>query len=333
MQSSTVKALMLAGGSFFAVFSAAYAQQNPAPLPQIDFSKAEIEVLPVRGNVYLMVGEGGNTSVQIGNDGVLLVDTQFAEMSDKMLTAIRKLSDKPLRYIINTHAHPDHVGGNENLRKAGSTIAGVNVQMDISDAQRGAQIIAHQNVLNRMSAPTGQRAPTPPGGWPTDTFFGDSKKFRFNGEAIEVIHLPNAHTDGDSIVFFRSSDVISTGDIFLTTNYPFIDTARGGTIQGEIDALNRILDLIVPVYGQEGGTMVVPGHGRLCDLGDIVDYREMVTIIRDRIQDMVKKGMTLEQVKVAKPTRDYDPVFGSTTGFWTTDMFVEAVYKGLAQRQ
>jgi hypothetical protein len=146
-------------------------------------------------------------------------------------------------------------------------------------------------------------------------------------------HQPAAHTDGDSLVFFRRSDVISTVDIFTTTNYPVIDLAAGGTINGIIDGLNKIIDLIIPVYGQEGGTLVIPGHGRLCDLGDVINYREMATIVRDRVQDLVKKGQTLEQVKAAKPTRDYDPLYGSTTGFWTTDMFVEAVYKTLSAKK
>jgi len=148
-----------------------------------------------------------------------------------------------------------------------------------------------------------------------------------------VMHQPSAHTDGDSIVFFRRSDVISTGDIFTTTDYPVIDLAAGGTINGIIAGLNKIIDLIIPVYGQEGGTLVIPGHGRLCDLGDVINYREMATIVRDRVQDLIKKGQTLEQVKAARPTRDYDPLYGSTTGVWTTDMFVEAVYKTLSARK
>jgi glyoxylase-like metal-dependent hydrolase (beta-lactamase superfamily II) len=289
--------------------------------------------MPAQGNIYMLVGAGGNVSVQAGKDGVLIVDTQFALLSKKILAAIRTLSNGPIRYIINTHYHPDHTGGNENLRKAGSTIAGGNVSFDIRDAAEGAQIIAHENVLNRMSAPTGSQAPTPPDAWPTSTFFGDEKKLFFNGEGIEILHLPAAHTDGDSIVFFRRSDVISTGDIFTTTNYPIIDLAAGGSIQGIIDGLNKIIDLIIPVYGQEGGTLVIPGHGRLCDMGDVINYREMTVIIRDRIQDMIQKGMTLDQVKAARPTRDYDPLYGSSTGFWTTEMFVEAVYKGLRSKK
>jgi cyclase len=187
--------------------------------------------------------------------------------------------------------------------------------------------------LNRMSAPTGTQAPSPDGAWPTSTFLSDQKKLYFNGEGIDILHQPAAHTDGDSIVFFRRSDVISTGDIFTTTNYPIIDLAGGGSIQGTIAALQKIVDMIVPLYGQEGGTMVVPGHGRLCDFGDVLNFREMTIIIRDRVQDMIKKGMTLEQVKAARPTQDYDPLYGSTTGFWTTDKFVEAVYKSLSEKK
>jgi cyclase len=310
-------------GAFIIVLALAafaFAQQNQ------NLNNVEVHLLPVQGNIYMLVGAGGNMTVQVGKDGVLLVDTQFAALSPKILAAIRTLSTGPIRYIIDTHFHADHTGGNENLRKAGSTITGGNVSFDIRDAGEGAQIIAHENVMNRMPA-------TPAGALPTSTYIGDLKKLFFNGEGIEIIHPPAAHTDGDSIVFFRRSDVISTGDIFLTNSYPIIDLAGGGSIQGTIDALNRLVDMIIPVYGQEGGTLVIPGHGRLSDFGDLLNFREMTIIIRDRIQDMIKKGMTLEQVKAARPTRDYDPLFGTNTGFWTTDMFVEAVYKSLSQKK
>ncbi|HEX4274290.1 MAG TPA: MBL fold metallo-hydrolase, partial [Bryobacteraceae bacterium] len=288
-----------------------------------------IHALPVQGNVYMLVGAGGNITVQEGKDGVFLVDTMYAPLADKIVAAIRTISKGPIRYIVDTHVHGDHTNGNEALRKAGSTISGGNVSADIKDSAEGAQIIAHQNILNRMSAAKGAPDSAPSSMWPTDTYLTDEKDVFFNGEGIQVIHIPDAHTDGDSIVFFRRSDVISTGDIFTTTNYPIIDLARGGSIQGFIAGLQKIVDMIIPVYGQEGGTMVVPGHGRLCDLGDVLEYREMAIIIRDRIQDMVRKGMTLEQVKASKPTLDYDPLYGSTTGFWTTDKFVEAVYTSL----
>ncbi len=289
----------------------------------------EVHVLPAQGNVYMLVGAGANITVQIGKDGVLLVDAGSAAMPDKVLAAIRKLSDKPLRYIVDTSYHPDHTGGNEKLRKAGATIAGGNVAGDLgAAASEGAQILAFENVLNRMSAPTGTQSPTPVGAWPTDTYIDAEKKLFFNNEGIEILHMPSANTDGDSVVFFRRSDVIATGDLFTTTDYPMFDAATGGSINGLLNAVNKVIGMVIPVYGQEGGTLIIPGHGRLCDFGDLLNYREMATIIRDRIQDMIKKGMTLEQVKAAKPTFDYDPLYGKNPR-WTPDVFVEAVYKSL----
>lgn len=293
-----------------------------------DFDKVEVHTLPVQGNVYMLVGAGGNITLQAGKDGVLLVDTEYAEMTDKIVAAIRKISNGPIRYIINTHVHGDHTGGNENIAKLGSTIAGGNVAGNLTDASVGASIIAHENVLNRMSA---AKPPLPFGALPTDTYFTAQKNIFFNGEAVQIIHIPNAHTDGDSLVFFRRSDVLSAGDIFTPGNYPIIDLARGGNVQGILDGLNRIIQITVPADKQEGGTYVVPGHGRLCDQADVVEYRDMVTIIRDRIQDSIRKGMTLEQVKESKPTRDYDPLY-DTSSFWTKDMFVEAVYKSLSAK-
>ncbi|MGD0130836.1 MAG: MBL fold metallo-hydrolase [Bryobacteraceae bacterium] len=288
----------------------------------------EVHTQHVQGNVYMLSGAGGNITVQVGKEGVLMVDTGLANMSDKVVAAIRKLSDGPIRYVINTHVHADHTGGNEKIASLGSTIVGGNVTGDIADAGKGASVIAHQTLLDRMSMKDGNQPAYPSGAWPTDTFT-DEKDFYFDDEGIQAIHQPAAHTDGDSFVFFRRSDVVSAGDIFVTTGYPIIDLARGGSLQGEVDALNRLIALTIPAGKQEGGTMVIPGHGRLCDQADVVFYQEMVTILRDRIQSMIKKGMTLEQVKAARPTRDYDPVYGSTSGFWTTDMFVEAAYKSL----
>jgi cyclase len=289
----------------------------------------EVHTLPVQGQVFMLVttgAAGGNVTLQVGDDGVLLVDTSVPQVTTQLVAEIRKLSDKPIRYIINTHVHADHVGGNEALARMGSTIAGGNVGIG---AGEGAGVIAHENVMTRMSAPTGSAAPMPFAAWPTDTFFTAKKELFFNGEAIEVEHQPSAHTDGDSLVFFRRSDVVSTGDLFSTTSYPIVDVARGGNIQGVIAGLNRILDITIPRDKQEGGTYVIPGHGRLCDEADVLEYRDMVTIIRDRVEDLIAKGKTLEQVKAAKPTLDYDGRYGADSGPWTTSQFVEAVYKSL----
>jgi cyclase len=285
-----------------------------------------LAVWPIRDNVYMIVGEGGNTTVQIGEDGVLIVDTKLAAASEGLLGELRKLSNRPIRYVINTHAHPDHVGSNESIARAGSTIAGGNVSGAIADAGVGATVYAHENALVRL---TEQEPPLAPDALPTDVFFVPQKDLFFNGEAIQLLHKPAAHTDGDVIVFFRRSDVIAAGDVFSTTLFPVIRPEDGGGIEGVIAALNDIIELTVPAEKQEGGTMVVPGHGRLADEADVVEYRDMVTIIRDRIASMIEMGMTLEQVQAAQPTRDYDSRYGADSGFWTTKQFVEAAYQSL----
>jgi len=274
----------------------------------------------------MIVGAGGNTTVQIGDDGVLVVDTKLTAASGVLLDAIRQLSSKPIRYVINTHWHPDHVGSNELIAKSGSTIAGGNVSGAITDAGEGAAVIAHENVLARMS---GQDPPSAFEAWPTVTLFMPRKDIYFNGEAIEILHQPAAHTDGDSLVFFRRADVVSTGDVFTTTAYPVIRREDGGGIDGVIAALNRIIEITVPEEKQEGGTLVIPGHGRLSDEADVVEYRDMVTIIRDRIKSMLEMGMTLRQVQAAKPTADYDGRYGASNGLWTTEQFVAAAYESL----
>ncbi len=340
MQSNTSKLAALAAVAIASlVYSGVQGEARQAPQPGAGGGRggrgaapaaadAELHILHVQGNVHMLVGAGGNIALQIGDDGVLLVDTGLAANAEKVVAAIRTLSNKPIRYIVNTHVHPDHVGGNDYIGKLGSTIAGGNVG---AGAGVGAGIIAHENVLNRMSAPTGQQAPFPTTAWPTDTYISKQKELFFNGESLQVIHQPAAHTDGDSIVYFRKSDVIVAGDLFVTTTYPFIDSARGGNITGIIAALNNMLDIAIPKAMQEGGTYIIPGHGRLTDEADLLEYRDMITIIRDRIQDGVKRGQTLDQVKAGKPTLDYDARWGATSGFWTTDQFIEAVYKDLSK--
>jgi glyoxylase-like metal-dependent hydrolase (beta-lactamase superfamily II) len=305
-----VRVAALACAAVVGLGARVFTQQPPA---------ADIAAFHVQGSVWMLVGAGANIAVQVGNEGVLVVDTGLAQNADKVIAAIKKLSDKPIRWIINTHYHPDHTGGNEALAKAGSKTNG-----------QPAEIIAHENVLTRLSAPAANRSAA---SWPTDTYFPEEKDIYFNGEAVMIYHDAQAHTDGDSMVFFRKSDVLVAGDTFVTTSYPYIDQAGGGSIQGELNALNRILDIAVPAHEQEGGTFVIPGHGRICDEADVLEYRDMVTIVRDRIADMVKRKLTIDQVKAARPTLDYDLHYGATTGFATTAGFIEAVYKDLSNPQ
>jgi glyoxylase-like metal-dependent hydrolase (beta-lactamase superfamily II) len=283
-----------------------------------------IHILHVQGRVYMLVGGGSNITVQLGDDAVVLVDTGAAQMSEPILAAIRTLSQRPIEFIVNTSVDEDHTGGNQILAQAGHFNTG------LAGEQAGASIVAHLRVLDRMTAPTSKEAAVSQESWPTDTYDNDRWDL-FNDEAIVIEHPHAAHTDGDSIVFFRRSDVISVGDILTPEHFPIIDAARGGSVNGEIGALNQIIGILVPRENEEGGTYVIPGHGRLCDRDVVANYRDMVTIVRDRIEDLVKKGKTLEQVKAAKPTLDYDGIYGADTGPWTTDRFIEAIYRDLSE--
>ena len=284
-----------------------------------------VEVILLQPNVFLLAGAGGNVVAQVGADGVVLVDTGAGAASADVLAALKTLSPQPVRYIIDSSADPDHVGGNEAVSKAGASL----------DRSSGALTLAHERVLLRMSAPTGEKALFSEEAWPRSTYI-DKKSFYLNGEAIRIVHPPAAHTDGDSIVFFRRSDVLVTGDVFDQTRFPVIDVARGGSIDGEIAALNLLVDIAVsptPLPWQEGGTIVVPGHGRVCESAELVEYRDMVTIIRDVVQDMIAKGMTLAQIQAAEPTKGYTEGYGADSGPWTTKMFVESVYKSLTAKK
>jgi cyclase len=323
-----------------------------------------IRVLPVRGNVYVLMGAGANITLSVGLDGVLMVDSGSSDMSDQVLAAVRAVQQwveakaaaaappvlygaetrnsvtearradvpsKPIRYIVATSIAPDHIGGNARIATTGKTFTGGNVAGQLSDVGEGAAILAHENVQKRMATPPAGQPPFPTRAMPTDTYYGDSRKLStfFNGEGVMLLHQPSAFTDGDSMVYFRGSDVIAAGELFRTTTYPVVDTAKGGTINGLVEGLNHILDMSIPEFRSEGGTLVIPAYGRISDIADVAYYRDMTTVLRDRIQDMVKKGMTLEQVKAAKPTADYDGRYGATSGPWTTNMFVEAIYRTL----
>jgi glyoxylase-like metal-dependent hydrolase (beta-lactamase superfamily II) len=292
-----------------------------------------LQLLPVQGKVHMIAGAGGNIVVQAGDDGLFVVDTGRTDTSQQVLALLEQRFGKIIRFIVNTSADLDHVGGN-------MTLAGAGVAQNVREGAggrlggppAGAQIYAHEKVMNRLSAPTGALARLPFGFWPTDTFFTDEKQLFFNGEAIQIRHNPAAHTDGDVVVFFRRSDVIAAGDVYSTNSYPVFDPAAGGGYQGVIDGLNQLLEFTIPDFNAEAGTYVVPGHGHVSDEIDVAEYRNMATIVRDRIQDLVKKGMTLQQVKAARPTLDYDGRYQKTEGEWTTDRFIEAVYREISGR-
>ena len=297
-----------------------------------------LDVVRVRPNFYMIAGAGGNIAVQIGSDGVVLVNAGSEAGADKVLAAIKKLTDLPVRYIIDTSADADFVGGNSKISKAGQTIF-TNLLGNVGLASAmtnggAAAIMAHDSILQKMSAPTGKAAVYPTDAWPTEAYYQKRKALRVNDEGIEVLYQPAAHSDTDSVVFFRGSDVVVTGDIMDKTRFPVIDIANGGSIQGEIDALNKIIELTVapiPFIYKGVGTYVIPGHGRLCEQMEVVDYRDMVVTVRDVVADMVKQGMTLDQIKAASPAKAYETQYGAQAG--VTNAFVESIYKSLTAKK
>lgn len=297
-----------------------------------------LETLQIRPNFYLIAGAGGNIGVQIGPDGIVLTDAGSAEAADRVIAAVRKLTAKPIRYIIDTNADADHVGGNAKVAQAGQTffdVSGPRAEMAKAMTNGGAAaILASDDVLRRMSETAGKGSAFPSSGWPTEAFFTPRKTIYLNREGIEIVRAPAAHSDSDSFVFFRSSDVVMAGDVLDTTRFPVIDRARGGSLKGEIDALNQLMQIAippVPLINQGGGTYVVSGHGRVCDQADVLDYRDMVVTIRDVIQDLIKKGRTLEQIKAASPALPYQGQYGAVPG--ATNAFIETVYQELTAKK
>jgi cyclase len=327
------------------------ADARPKSAPVYD----KLEALHVAGNVYMIAGAGGNIAVSSGGDGIVMVDSGAAAAGDKVLAAVLQVArtlrppERPesaspfgdtwqathafpepvIRMLIDTSDNPDHVGGNLTIVTS-PNFRPIRVGGDsdrVSDSA-SLMIFAHNNVQLRMSD---QKAPEL--SIPNSTYVSDEYTMhRFlNGQAVQIFHMANAVTDGDSAVFFRRSDVVATGDVYNSEIYPPIDVAKGGSIDGEIESLNKLAHLCVTEYMSQGGTMIIPGHGWISDASDLGYYRDMVIIIRDRIQDMISKGMTLEQVKAAKPTMDYDPEYGRQPG--VTAQFVEAVYRSLKEKK
>ena len=274
----------------------------------------------------MIAAASANIGVQVGEDGVVVVDAGSAADAPNVLAAIKSISPKPIRYIIDTGPDTDHVGGNEALSKAGEKLFAGGRNAGVS----AAPIVSVEGVLKYMTNKF------PAAALPTEVFHYSRKYMYLNGEAIEVLSQPAAHTDADAFVFFRRSDVVVAGDVLDTRQFPVIDITRGGSIQGEIAALNRLVDLAVPsvpVVTREAGTIVVPGHGRLCDQYDVVEYRDMVTIIRDRVADLIKAGRSLAEVKAAQPAKGYVGRYGNPGGAWTEAHFIEAVYQSLVREK
>ena len=297
------------------LFAAAVPAQTRGQSAQV-----ELGLLPVQGNVYLLNGgEAGNIAVQVGHDGVLLVDAMRAGLADRIAAEIETITPAPIRYIIDTSDDLHHTGGNAGLAALG-VFGATN-----SQRRPGATLVAHENVMLRLTQlARADKNPFPIEGVPLDVYFLPLKDLYFNGEPVFILHEPSAHTDGDSIVLFRKSDTIAVGDLFVPDAYPVVDVERGGSINGLLKALNHILDLAVPEHLQDGGTRIIPGRGRLCNEADVVEYRNMVAIVRDRVRDGIAKGLSLEAIQASHPTVDYDTEYRGSG-----EQFVESIYRSL----
>jgi glyoxylase-like metal-dependent hydrolase (beta-lactamase superfamily II) len=283
----------------------------PSALAAQNFDTVQVRTVKVADGVYMLQGAGGNIGVSAGADGVVLVDGQYAPLTEKIKAAIAALSPGPIRFLVNTHWHFDHTGGNENFAKS------------------GVVTMAHENVRRRMS---GEQSVTtfpqpikasPAGALPVVTFT-DAVTFYCNGDSISAFHVPPAHTDGDVIVWFRHANVIQMGDLFFNGRYPLVDLASGGAVSGVIAAVDRVLALA------DANTKIIPGHGPLGDRAALQAYRTMLVTVRDRINQAIAAGQTVAQVQAAKPTAEFDAVWGN--GRITPTMFVDVLYQDLSRR-
>ena len=278
---------------------------------QTNFDTIQVRSQALRGGVYMLTGAGGNIGLSVGDDGAFIVDDQYAPLTPKILAAIGAITSKPIRFVVNTHWHGDHTGGNENVGKT------------------GAVIVAHNNVRKRMSVEQfnevfNRRTPPSPAGALPVVSFSDSITFHWNGDDLVAFHIPPAHTDGDAIVHFSKADVVHMGDTFFATGYPFVDVSSGGNVNGIIGVADRVLAMCKP------NTIVIPGHGPVSNCENLREYRNMVASIRDKVRAEMQKGRTLEQLKAAGLTADYDAKWGR--GFIQPPVFVELVYRSLNQR-
>ena len=274
-----------------------------------DFSAVEIKTHKITDTIYMLEGAGGNIGMSAGEDGVFLIDDQFAPLTDKIVAAIKKVSDKDIRFLINTHIHPDHTGGNENFGK------------------QGVIIVGHDNIRSRLQDSMFGRPPLPDIALPMITF-NDTVTFHINGEAVRALKLPNSHTDGDTLIHFQGSDVIHVGDVFRTTTYPYIDKAHGGSFQGTLDALAILIEMAGP------STKIIPGHGDIADREMAETFRNMLVTIKDRMMEQVQQGKTLQEVMTANITEDYDERWAPKPGsFFSKESFISLVYAELKAAQ
>lgn len=270
-----------------------------AAVAQQDWDAVEMIVHPVAGNVSYIEGSGGNIGLFAGDDGVFLIDDQYAPLTEKVVAAIRTISPEPIRFLINTHMHPDHTGGNENFGKLGTMIFG------------------HDNVRSQMAIAGYAEEP------PLITFSKDIS-FHINGETVHAFKTPNAHTNGDVFIQFESSNVIHTGDVYRTTSYPFIDSDNGGSFLGTIKALDLLIDVA------DTDTKIVPGHGVTSNVEEVRAFREMLLVIRDRVADAIRKGKSLEEAQAAGLTKEYDERWDSGSRIGSAATLIETVYTEMA---